>query len=335
MDMTDLGVLESVSEYKCKSPIVFIFFNRPHAMIKVLERIRQVRPDKLYLVADGPRNEEEKSKTGECRCIAQEMIDWDCQVVKVYAEKNMGCRNRVVSGISFVLQQEESAIILEDDCVPSISFFRFMDEMLERYKENDEVYYVAGRNEVGKHDEQNYDYYLSHHGGIWGWGTWERSWKIYDVDMVHWPEIRDKKGGHVREWMGWKEWVRKKRLNEDTYNGKINTWDFQMTFTMQYHRKTCIVPSVNLVQNIGVGPDATHTSMKVDKRFSLPAYEMNFPLRHPENIAVHNGYDRAYSREVFEKGFWRYLLLQIIKRGLKVLTGKEFGRKDFPLLFQK
>lgn len=330
----DLNTTVSMAEYKCKTPVIFIFFNRPQTMVHVLGQIRKTKPDKLYLIADGPRNEEEKSKTEKCRRIAKEMVDWECQVIQVYADKNMGCRDRVASGISYVLQREEKAIILEDDCVPNISFFRFMDEMLERYKGEDEVFLVSGRNNLGKYSEKDYDYYFAHHGPNWGWGTWARSWKLYDINMTQWPKIRDKKGGHLREWMGWKEWICKKKVNEETYTGAVNTWDYQMIFSLQYHRKICIVPSVNLVRNIGIGVDATH-SAGTDEIAVVPAYEMKFPLRHPDKIKVYDKYDEAYSRQSFEKGFWKKNFFQIIKKVLKVLTGKEYGRNDFPLIFQR
>ena len=329
----DLRTIEYETEYKCKTPVVFIFFNRPQTMVYVLEQIRKAKPDRLYLVADGPRHVDEKIKTEECRCIAKEMVDWECQVVQVYAEKNMGCRDRVASGISYVLQREEKAIILEDDCVPNISFFRFMDEMLERYKDEDRVFLVSGRNNHGKFNEKNYDYYFTHHGPNWGWGTWARSWKLFDINMTHWPEIRDKNGGHIREWMGWKEWICKKKANEDTYRGKINTWYYQMIFSLQYHRKICIVPSVNLVKNIGIGDDATH-AVGADEIAAVPTYELKFPLRHPDKVVVYDEYDKAYSKQCFEKGFWKFCFFQIVKKILNVLTGKEYGRKDFPLIFQ-
>lgn len=323
-------------EYKCKTPVIFIFFNRPQTMVHVLEQIRKAKPDKLYLVADGPRNEEEKRRTEECRRIAKEMVDWECQVVQVYAEKNMGCRDRVVSGISYVLQREEKAVILEDDCVPNISFFRFMDDILERYKDNEAIFSASGRNHFGKYDEKKYDYHFTHHGSIWGWGTWARSWQLYDINMTHWPEIRDKNGGHIREWMRWRTWICRKKLYEDIYRGKIDTWDYQMNFSLQYHRKICITSSVNLVQNIGNGNDATHTVGK-NRLFNVPVYELNIPLRHPEKVAVNRGYDKAYSRKIIEKGFWgfgKYCFIQLSKQLLKIITGKEYGRKDFPNIFK-
>lgn len=331
--MMDVQVTASAAEYRCKTPVIFIFFNRSKTMVHVLEQIRKVKPDKLYLVADGPRSEEERIKTDECRRIAKEMVDWECQAEQVYADKNMGCRDRVASGISYVLQREEKAIILEDDCVPNTSFFRFMDEMLERYQNDDRVFLISGRNDLEKYDEKTYDYYFVHHGVIWGWGTWARSWKLYDINMTHWPEIRDKNGGYIREWMGWKEWTRQKKSYENTYRGKIDTWDYQMAFSWQYHRKICVVPSINLVRNIGVDADATHTVGNYEIA-TVHTFEMKFPLRHPEKIAVHDDFDVAYSRQQFEKRFWISYCVQMVKKILKILTGKEYRREDFRSIFK-
>lgn len=324
---------EVVSEYICKTPVIFIFFNRPNTMKQVLEQIRRVKPEKLYLVADGPRSEEELDKVKECRCIVDKMIDWNCQVIKVYAEKNLGCRNRVSSGISFVLEREEKAIILEDDCVPNISFFRFMEEMLEFYKNDEDVYLVSGRNHFGKYDDKRYDYHFSNHISVWGWGTWARSWRLYDINMTYWPEIRRKKGGHLREWMGWKEWMCRRKSFDDTYKAKINTWDYQLELAMIFNRKISIVPSNNLIRNIGNGIDATHT-MKEDNLINVPAYELTFPLRHPKTIVVNAKYDKLYSKMFIEKGALKNSIYRNIKEFLKILTGKEISKKDL-LLFAK
>ena len=122
-------------EFYFKTPVLFIIFNRPETTMQVFERIRQARPPKLFIVADGARKDKpgEAEKCEQCRAI-KDMVDWQCEVYTNFADENIGCKNRVASGISWVFEQVEEAIILEDDCLPNMSFFRFCQEMLEKYK---------------------------------------------------------------------------------------------------------------------------------------------------------------------------------------------------------
>ena len=265
------------------TPVAFFIFNRPDVTSKVFQAIRAVRPLTLLVVADGPRLEiaGEKERCEEVRKVI-EMIDWDCEVLKNYSEINLGCRDRISSGLDWVFEEVEEAIILEDDSLPHPTFFRFCEEMLKKYRHNEQIMAISGANFQFGRKRGNDSYYFSHYSIIWGWATWRRAWEKYDLNMSQWPEIKE--SPWLDEIFPDKS-VRKYWMNafDGVFNGTIDTWDYQFEFACLLNKGLCVIPNINLVSNIGFGADATRT--KEISRFSnIPLEEMDFPLNHPSII---------------------------------------------------
>ncbi len=177
-----------------ETPVVLFVFNRPHTTRRVFEAIAQVRPARLLLVADGPRQD----KAGEAEACQQvreivSHVDWPCDVSTNFAESNLGCQERVISGLDWVFSLVEEAIILEDDCLPDLSFFPFCQELLERYRGDSRIAYITGTNLVEKYLNTDESYFFSQIGGIWGWATWRSEWQRYDRHLEDWPELRKRK----------------------------------------------------------------------------------------------------------------------------------------------
>ena len=168
-----------------ETPIAFFIFRRPETTRRVFEQIRKVKPLKLFVVADGGRNEEEWKKCHAARAVI-EAVDWPCEVIKNYADKNFGCKIRISSGLDWVFQNTEKAIILEDDTLPHESFFRFSEELLRHYKDNPKIMHISGVNFQQKNSDFRCSdsYYFSRLPHIWGWATWKRAWKNYDVNFL-------------------------------------------------------------------------------------------------------------------------------------------------------
>ena len=277
------------STYKVKSPILFLLFNRPSQTNIVFEQIRRARPSKLYLCADGPRlnNNPDQIKCIDVRKIVKK-IDWDCECKTLFRDKNLGCKLSVANGIDWFFEQEEEGIILEDDILPNESFFRFGDEMLDLYRDNFKISSICGFNPIGNKIfiDNNSSYLFSNYNDIWGWATWKRSWKFYDKDLKSWPLNKNK----IKE-------IEKNRFQywydvfQNVYLGKINTWDHQWTYTGILNRTYCIIPNVNLVQNIGFDSDATHTKIKDGLLSKIMRNELKFPLNHPNQIINNKIYD--------------------------------------------
>lgn len=315
-----------------KTPVVFVIFNRPEQTRRVFEAIRAARPNTLLVIADGPRTEHERAACDATRAIV-ETIDWPCNVQKNYSEKNLGCRVRLSSGFTWAFEQVERAIILEDDCLPDPSFFTFCEEMLEKYANDTRVMHISGNffQEKNRCFSSTASYYFSSIPHIWGWATWRRAWKLYDVDLAVWPQIQhtrtlEHKLGHA----AYEYWS---RVWDDYYKGQINSWDGQWFFACLTHNGLCINPNVNLVSNIGFGTNATHTRSAESTFAHIPTQEMTFPLRHPARV----GADARADTFTFRYNFgidrtFRHRLARPLKqyapdlyRALKKLSGR--GRK--------
>lgn len=297
-------------------PVALLLFNRPDLTARMFEVVRQIRPAKLFLIADGPRA---KHPTDGLLCeqvrSVVEKIDWRCEVFKNYAETNLGCRVRVTSGLDWVFGQCDEAVILEDDCLPDTSFFPFCAELLARYRHNERIMLISGDNwiahrQTGLHPA-NYSYYFSRYPHIWGWATWKRAWRHYDVTMRNWPDLRTQ--GWLNQFFqgerfagaAWDDWF------QATYDGSLDTWDYQWTFACWQRAGLAILPSVNLVTNLGFRPDGTHTQ-KESWLGSLPLQSLSFPLQHPAEITRNETADAFAQRRIFTPG-WRWRARQILR----------------------
>jgi len=303
------------------TPIVFIIFNRENTAFKVFEKIRKIKPSKLFIVADGPRTLDERTLTDKTRALT-ENIDWKCEVYRDYSEKNLGCKERVASGINWAFEKVDRAIILEDDCVPNQSFFQFCEELLEKYKNEDRVMHICGTNFHQKNPSFDIkeSYYFSKISQNWGWATWKRSWmKYYKPHMEGWPEFR--KSSSFKNWISnqlfrdyW-TYVFDRRARKE-----IDDWDIAWTYSCMTRNGLCIVPTKNLVTNIGSEPGGTHT-FKPNLNTHTPIDSMDFPLIHPK-IEVDEEADDYTHRTIYgvNTNFERKIL--------------SFFKNNFPILYK-
>jgi hypothetical protein len=266
---------------KTQTPIVFIIFNRPDVTEKVFNVIRQVQPTKLLVIADAPRQnrpDDEKDCAATRKII--ERVDWDCEVLTNYAETNLGIKLRISSGLNWVFNLVEEAIILEDDCLPEFSFFPFCEELLKKYQNDDRIMTISGNNFQFGRKRTEYSYYFSRYTLIWGWATWRRAWQKYDVEMKHWDSVRNDNWLHdiLDDYRTVKYWS---SLFQGCYEGSINSWALPWTFTSWIQNSLSILPNVNLVSNIGFSPNASHTKDTYNPLANYPTESIEFPLQHP------------------------------------------------------
>jgi hypothetical protein len=280
------------------TPVAFLVFNRPEVTQRVFSRIAEVKPQTLLVVADGPRTKEENKACDEVRNVIDQ-VDWDCRVLKNFSDVNLGCKHRVASGLDWVFSHVNEAIILEDDCLPSLSFFYFCQTLLDYYRDDERIFEIGGVNFQSGKSRAEGGYYFSRYPEIWGWATWRRAWRHYDVTMRSWPEFRA--DGRIRwvfenpaEQAYWEPYF------QQCYEGKIDTWDYIWFYTCLSQSGLAVLPDVNLVSNLGFGPDATHT-FDVDSHFAnMPAGEIG-QLKHPRHLIRHAEADTYYF-ENFIKG---------------------------------
>lgn len=257
-------------------------FNRPDCLRQVFDRVREVKPRKVFLVLDAPRKDrvDDLPKWEACKKIF-EGIDWECEVFRNYAAENMGCRKRVASGITWVFEHVEEAIILEDDCVPHPDFFRFCDELLERYRFDTRVGLIAGMLEHPDVARKETSYYFDRFPSIWGWATWRRAWAQYEKALPLWPTLRTTPLLYTI--FGRKERVQRvSKWFDDAYSGRSNSWATVWWLTCITEQFLCIHPAVNLITNVGY--EGAHNAGKAEVH-DVPSCGIAFPLKHP-NIMV-------------------------------------------------
>lgn len=280
-----------VNSFQLTTPVAFLVFNRPDTTQRVFEEIRRARPPKLLVVADGPRADR-LGETEKCKAVRAiiDTVDWPCKVLKNYSDVNLGCKMRVSSGIDWVFEQVEESIILEDDCLPHPTFFRFCEEMLQTYKNNSQVAMVAGTNFSKQPKQTKESYFFSSLVQIWGWASWRRAWKMYDSDMVTWPSFV--KNGEFNK-LGLNSKIIKyvKPTYQAVANNEIDTWDYQWSFSVLSNSMLVVVPTNNVIQNIGFGNDATHTLDSSIPHAQLTLCQMHFPLVHPNLVLASLEYD--------------------------------------------
>ena len=287
-------------EDQYKIPIGFFTFNRLDTTMQVFESIRAIKPAKLYLVSDGARASRpgEELKVQEVRQYLESHVDWPCEVKKNYAPQNMGCKKRMASGITWLLENEEMAIILEDDVKPSQDFFQFEKEMLEKYRDNERVMLVSGFKYLNQYPIKE-SYTFSNHSMIWGWGTWRRAWKYYDIDIKSWK--KRKKDGSLRKYFNFWGYRVISRHFDSVYNHTRDTWDYQWSYTVYENEGLSIVPKVNMIENLGFNrEDAAHTTGGTNLSFALS--NMEFPLVHPQKIEANKDYDSKYLKTEWGTG---------------------------------
>jgi hypothetical protein len=280
-------------------PVLLIIFNRPETTKLVFESIRQAKPPRLYIAADGPR-EGVQSDVLNCRRSRQivDCIDWQCEVKLLFREKNLNCGVAPSSAFTWFFEREEEGIILEDDCLPAQSFFWFCQELLEKYRNDTRVMHIGGNNFLnGWQRDKDYSYYFSRSGHIWGWATWRRAWKHFDFDISLYQKLR-KKDYFSNFFLNWPEKLYRLRKFDKTIdrNRKVDWWDYQWDFARYVHSGLAVVPKKNLVKNVGFGEMGTHTRNRNSQSAQMNAEEMDFPLRHPPFMMTDLESDRKYFR---------------------------------------
>ncbi len=263
--------------YQTKSAVLFVIFNRPATTVAVFEQIKAARPKRLYIAADAPREgvETDKLLCKQTRDIVKQ-IDWECEVKTLFNKKNKGCKDGVSSAVDWFFDHEEEGIILEDDCLPADSFFKFCDTLLEKYRDDARVRHITGCNLQQGKKWGNASYYFSNRTHVWGWASWRRVWNEYDKNLNKYneQEVRDQIGNIYGDALVVNSWV---NIFKGLKAGKINSWAYPLDFINFFNNGLNIIPNENLISNIGFGNNATHT-INVDDAFA------NVPLSEIEEI---------------------------------------------------
>lgn len=301
------------SRVEYEIPILFVFFNRYDVALQSFQKIKDIKPKKLYLACDGPRANVagEDEKVENTRKAILEQINWDCNIKTLFQEKNIGCGRGVFTAINWLFENEEYGIILEDDCIASPSFFRYAEEMLVKYKNDMRIGMIAGHNSI-TNIEYPYSYIFSRYKSCWGWATWRRAWENMNFDMS-WRDTKlansviNNMGDIGRDVSGWKF-----KINAID-NNFVSAWDWQWYFSLSAQNQLCIYPALNQISNIGNDKEATHTSFS---NITIPISELKFPLIAPPYIVPYYEFDKAF---YLKSTSFRVKATRLLPKGLKNL----------------
>jgi len=309
------------------TPVLFLVFNRLDTTKQVFAKIREIQPKQLFIGADGARagKEGEAEKVQAVRQYVLNSIDWDCEVKTLFREENLGCGKGVSEAITWFFDNVEQGIILEDDCLPDLSFFTFCEELLDYYKDNEQIMHISGNNfQFGK-SRTNNSYYFSKYTHNWGWATWKRAWKYMDFEMTTYQYFLNNLVKYKYLFYSKKE--KKYWINEFSNANKhiSHVWDLQWMYSVWKNKGVGIIPNVNLVTNIGVNLEATHT-FESNHINSIVGVSLSFPIKHPEHIKQIKEADLY----VFEKCYtYKTSFLTRITLKLKKILKHVYTKKNY------
>lgn len=278
--------------YDIDVAVLIIFFCRDEQLEKVFEQVKRARPSKLYLYQDGARlgRLDDEKGIAKCRVIVDDsQIDWQCEVHRLYQEKNYGCDPSEYIAQKWMFKHEEMGIILEDDDVPSQSFFPFCKELLEKYKDDKRINMICGMNNTGVSKHCKASYLFTKKGSIWGWASWRRVIDTWDGEYTwlndpHKMEI-------IKEQMGNVEYNSFIKTATAHKNSGREHYESILAASCKINKRLNIVPKYNMISNIGIAQESTHSvndirllPKKVQRLLYMQTYEIDFPLRHPKDM---------------------------------------------------
>tara|TARA_B100000780_G_C21087931_1_gene438335 strand:- start:72 stop:1034 length:963 start_codon:yes stop_codon:yes gene_type:complete len=297
-----------------KLPILILAFNRPNETLILFELLSKIKPDKIYISQDGPRINN-KTDFDLCKKVKDIVLNpnWECKVYTKFNITNKGCRDSVHKGINWFFEHEDKGIILEDDCIPSISFFNFCEKMLKKYQDKNNIHVISGSNFQKSNIIGKGDYYISKYAHCWGWATWKRAWKNYDNELSFWSTLKKSQNWkklHENK-LEKKYWT---KILDKVQKKKIDSWAYVWQATIWNNNGVTITPNKNLVKNIGFNENATHTiSTKKTNKFNF-SEEMNVEIEEPVSEEINKDADRFVFNSHFngKYNFWPWKIIYLL-----------------------
>ena len=284
--------------YLVDVPVRINIWIRPECQKRQFEVIKQARPSIIFIQSDGGRNEEEWKAITKNRKLIDEGIDWECKVYRLYEDQNNGLYTMGQKTANLIWSVVDRCILLEDDQIPSVSYFRFCADLLEKYKDDQRVECICGVNHLGISENVDCDYFFSRQGSIWGIATWkrcvmERTNFDYSKDAYIMSLLKQRTRHNRIAW---------KRLNayatQEKYEGHVPSTEFWIEFNMYSQNRLQIIPKFNLISNVGATSDSSHAAelkelpKGIRKVFNMNTYEMKFPLKEPNYVIPDVEYEK-------------------------------------------
>jgi hypothetical protein len=294
-------------------PVLLIAYNRADLTRSLIDELRRQGVSNIFFAVDGPKSSFPDSiSVNEVRRL-ESYFDWDCVVYTHFQDVNLGCKRAVISAIDWFFSCVNFGIILEDDIMPTEAFFKFCKWGLQEYQKHDQVFMISGFNPIpGKGNDSNVKF--SRYPQIWGWATWADRWRLYDGEMIDYFSISGSMFDNLN--ISAKEKDFWKKIFADLQQGKIDTWDYQILYTYFKYSLLTVLPNVNLVSNVGIGDNSTHTSLdilglsKVKITAEIETFSYQFP----------NSNELKFDKKLFTKIY--NPMTSLSNRGLLYLKNK-------------
>lgn len=288
-------------------PVVLLLFKRKEGAVRIIERIKEVRPLRIYLLSDAGRDQEEMALVEECRQAVESCIDWDCEIVKRYSSTNIGVYENIGLGAKWVFEREDRAIFLEDDNLPEVSFFEYCKEMLERYEDDERILWVCGTNYLGDGSfVGDTSYFFTRSLLPCGWASWSHKFLSkydFDFDLMDMPGSRELLKREYKSKALYRQQLRsvEAEIARRDNRQKYRSWDYHMIPSIRLNDCLGIVPCMNQIKNIGVDDCSIHGGTSFDsvmtKRFcGMDSYPLSFPLVHPSEVEVNDRMERELDK---------------------------------------
>ena len=300
-------------------PVLFIIYKRADTAAQVFDKIRSRCPTSLYVAANGPKDESEVELCNSTRELIKK-IDWECNVHLLFRDEHLDLKNSVSSAIDWFFQENEMGIILEDDCVPDLSFFDYCEKLLGYYKNDSRVMMICGTNYLFNRYLMEDSFFFSVYYPIWGWATWKRAWGKYDIDMKEWPNIKER--GDLSLFLPNKKMIQYfTNIFDQTYHGYINTWDIQWVYSCIKEHGLAICPKYNLISNVGMV--GTHADGVSDPFLFMPTQQFDVSRIIIPKVVLPNLKINSYAFDIIIKKSIRLKCKDIAYRILKQMGIKE------------
>ncbi len=295
------------------TPLLLLIYNRPKETQILITRLKKFKPKYLYIFSDGPKkNKKDHDLNLECKKIIDK-INWEVKIKKYYLKKNYGCKHAVSIGLDWFFKNEKKGIILEDDCIPSISFFKFCSWGLDKFQNNKKIGSITGNNFLRSKVKINNSYYFSKYAHCWGWATWKDRWKLYNKNISFWEKWKNSKNfkNLFNLSLEKRYWT---KIFNNSYKNKIDSWAYPWNLCLWYNKMLVLTPKFNLVENIGAGKSATHTYIKSDN-VNYKVKLLKKPYKNTELIKINIKADNYvfYNHFRAKNYLWPYRLNYILK----------------------
>lgn len=305
--------------------VLMLFFNRPDSLRVVFNQVRKARPSRLFLFQDGPRRAEDLPAIKACRKVVEE-IDWECDVHRNYQEKNLGCMTAGFTSHRWAFSLADKCIVLEDDVVPTMSFFQFCKEMLDRYENDERITMISGYNMDEVTKDVPYDYFFTSAFSIWGWASWARVVNQWDEKYLFMDDPYDMR--LLRNLID-RRHIKKDFIATCQLHRQSGVPQFETIFwaSMLFNSGLAVMPAKNMISNVGATDESAHYSAfktlprGIRRQFTMKSHDLQFPLRHPHHVIE----DVTYKERMYRYNAWGHPWVKVFRSIEELLLNLRYG----------